>query len=141
MRFLVSEFSTENLLFVTEYLQLKSLLSLSDKEMRSLKLTFSMELPANLPTPKMIQDLNLDLEQIRRNQQYRKEKKLKRQKELKKKLMVEIKRQSSLETMGQTDDDEEEQDEPEEEKGGEKQDEVNLALSPSSPQLDGNQSP
>eukprot|EP01083_Nonionella_stella_P107024 309502_1 len=79
MKFLVTEFATENLLFVTEYIQLKGLLSLSDKEMRSLNLTYWLSLPENLPIPKIIQDLNLDLEQIRATQRYRKDMRLQRE--------------------------------------------------------------
>lgn len=84
MRFLVSEFSTENLLFVTEYIQVKSILSLSNKEMRSLDLIFELNLPENIPIPKMILDLNLDLETIKRQQQHRKEKHKRHKKKLQK---------------------------------------------------------
>ena len=48
--------------------------------MKSLKVTYDMELPDNIPIPKMIQDLNLDLESIKSSQKHRKEKKLKREK-------------------------------------------------------------
>eukprot|EP01084_Bolivina_argentea_P004789 9072_1 len=47
--------------------------------MRSLNLTYWLSLPENLPIPKIIQDLNLDLEQIRATQRYRKDMRLQRE--------------------------------------------------------------
>jgi len=95
MKFLVSEFSTENLLFLTEYIQLKNLLCLSEKEMRSLKVTLNVELPDTLPMPKMIQDLNLNIEQIRHVQRERKEKLKLRKKRLEKLHAAETAREST----------------------------------------------
>ena len=82
MEFLISEFSIENLLFVTEYTQIKDVLNLSDKEKKNLGLTFELDLPDSLPVPDMISELNLDLKGIKRNRERRKRAREKREEEL-----------------------------------------------------------